>query len=288
MNASTLTGLYGADVSGPLGAMRLVPQHTVVDASDEADYQEWQREILKIERAVAKNGSRDLDVLVKAGVDREVLLKLLAVAANGNHGPMKKLMRTRRDALRSLSKRLDALADEAEKLADDPLSVVQFWAHLEGGWGVLGMKPPKPMSDDPCLPLVFTGMRVFAKKVRRQATLFSNYLRAYSRRDKGVVLLLIHVWMSRPTQMGIKKSATGHVRFHLDCLEELARLLTDAFEAAGKQGKSRFSADGLRQIFKRHCKPLIVQWLKWNLPTPPSSRVSTPPVTTPNSPILRS
>jgi hypothetical protein len=45
----------------------------------------------------------------------------------------------------------------------------------------------------------------------------------------------------------------------MDCLDELARLLTDAFEAAGKD--RTFSADGLRKTFRRHGPRVICLWL---------------------------
>jgi hypothetical protein len=214
----------------------------------EHDYRKWRGEIKAIESVIARNGRHDLDVLAAAGVDRKVLLKLLALAPSRDRS-WTGIMRQRQAALKSLSRRMETLAREAKERASDPLSVVQFWACTFGGWGALGMKQPGPMTDDPGIAMVIAGMAVLAKGLREQAKRFGRYLKTYGRADVGVVLLLVRYRMFRPK---------------MDHLNELARLLTDAFEAAG-MGKS-FSAEGLRKTYKRHGRSFLGLWIKFNVP----------------------
>lgn len=225
----------------------------------EEDYRKWQVDIKARERVIARNGGHDLDVLAAAGVDRNVLLKLLALAPSRDR-TWTGIMRQRQAALKSLSRRMDTLAREAKQRARDPLSVVQFWAYTSGGWGDLGMKLPGPMIQDPGIALVISGMVVLAKRMKEQARRFGRYLKAYGRADVGVVLLLVRYRMFRPK---------------MDHFNELARLLTDAFEAAG-MNKS-FSADGLRKTYKRHGRSFLGLWLMFNTPPPQAPPDAMPP-----------
>lgn len=70
-----------------------------------------------------------------------------------------------------------------------------------------------------------------------------------TRTDAGIVWVLVGCWTFR-VRTGRAQHLVrqrGRLRPRMDCLEELARLLTDAFEAAGKD--RTFSADGLRKTF---------------------------------------
>jgi hypothetical protein len=234
----------------------------------EDDYRQWQEEVSALETVIARNGRHDLDVLAAAGVDRKVLLKLLALAPSRDR-TWTGIMRQRQAALKSLSRRMESLAREAKERASDPLSVVQFWACTFGGWGALGMKLPGPMTDDPGIALVISGMAVLAKRMKEQARRFGRYLKAYGRADVGVVLLLVRYRMFRPK---------------MDHLNELARLLTDAFEAAG-MGKS-FSAEGLRKTYKRHGRSFLGLWLKFNAPAPQATSEAKAPLSLTGHPIL--
>jgi len=104
-------------------------------------------------------------------------------------------------------------------------------------------------------------MAVLAKRMKEEARRFGRYLKAYGRADVGVVLLLVRYRMFRPK---------------MDHLNELARLLTDAFEAAG-MNKS-FSADGLRKTYKRHGRSFLGLWLKFNAPPQQAPPDAMPPV----------
>jgi hypothetical protein len=212
------------------------------------DYREWQEEMESLENVISRSGRRDLLVMTRAGVDRKVLLSLLALAAKGDRGWMLKLMRQRQAALKSLSKRLDNIACEAKERASDPLSAVQFWAYMNGG-SVLGMEFPKTLADDPGAEFIVSGMKTLAKIMKEQAAKFGQYLRTWGKTDVGVVLLLVRYRMFCPK---------------MNHLDELARLLTDAFEAAGKN--KCFSAAGLRKTYKRRATRFLRLWISFNAP----------------------
>lgn len=255
------------------------------DAEIEEDYRKWEEGVRRIEKAVAGKGHRELKKLEKAGIDRKALLTLLALAAHHDaSGALPELRRRTHAQLKSLSGRIGTVARETERVVKNPLSAIQFWAYLEGCWGALGMAEPKPLDADPGVTLAVSAMRVLAKRLKEEANLFSIYSRKVGQTDAGIVLLLVRCWIFRTrtghaTHLLGKKG--GRVRPTMDCLDELALLLTDAFEAAGKNRV--FSPDGLRMTFKRHGRRAIVQWLKFNLP--PSKAESTltfPPVPSPS------
>lgn len=62
------------------------------------DHREWWEGIKAIEKAIARNGRHDLDVMREAGVDCTVLLRLLALAASRDRSLMQ-MMRQRQAAL---------------------------------------------------------------------------------------------------------------------------------------------------------------------------------------------
>jgi len=226
------------------------------DFEDEMDpdYQEWQRNINRIEEAIRSVGHRDLDVLARVGADRKSIVALLALAASSDRKWLLKLMRQRQATLKSLSKRMNQLANDAKERIDDPMSVVQFWAFMNGG-SALGMPFPKTMADDPGAEFIVAGMRVMAKILGQQATKFGQYLRAWGKTDIGVALLMARYRMFNPK---------------MSHLEELARLLTDAFEATGR--KKSFSADRLRKTYKRRGRRLLAMWIRFNTPAPPTAK----------------
>jgi hypothetical protein len=226
----------------------------------EDDQREWEEEMARLENTISRSGRRDLRVMTQAGVDRNVLLSLLALAAKGDRGWMLKLMRQRQAALKSLSKRLDNLARETKERANDPLSAVQFWAYMNGG-SALGMQFPKTLADDPGADFIVSGMKTLAKIMKEQAAKFGLYLRTWGKTDVGVVLLLVRYRMFCPK---------------MNHLDELARLLTDAFEAAGKN--KCFSAEGLRKTYKRRATRFLRLWISFNTPTSQTAPTPTPAI----------
>lgn len=225
----------------------------------DSDYRKWLDGIRAMEMVIERKGRHDLDVLAASGVDRKVVLRFLAVAASRD-GDWTRIMRQRQAALKSLSGRMETLARETRDRVNDLLSTVQFWAYIAGGGGALGMELPSSMAEDPGIPFIISGMSVLARKMKDQAARFGKFLRAYGRTNDGVVLLLVRYRMFRPK---------------MEHLNELARLLTDAFEVAG-QSKS-FSAEGLRKTYKRHGRRFIRLWLSFNAPSASSAADSMPP-----------
>lgn len=225
-----------------------------------ADYREWKERVERIEENVRCVGRRDLDVLARVGADRKSMVTLLALAAIEDRKCLLKLMRQRQSALKSMSRRMDLLAKEAEERINDPMSVVQFWAFMNGG-NALGMPLPKTMSNDPGAEFIVAGMRAMAKILREQSRRFGLYLRVWGKTDIGVALLLARYSMFNP---------------RMSHLEELARLLTDAFEAADKQ--KCFSADGLRKTYVRRGKRLLAMWIRFNTLAAPTAKPGPSPI----------
>jgi hypothetical protein len=102
------------------------------------------------------------------------------------------------------------------------------------------MQELKSLKEDPSFDSFIAAMRVLAKSSRDRAQKMGLFLRYYSKTDAGVVLLLVYVYL----WTGPKK----HYR-------ELASLLTDAFEAAGR--KKQFGADQLRMIWNSSGKGML-------------------------------
>jgi len=238
------------------------------------DYHDYSKLLDEIERKIEARGKYDLDALARAGWDRRSVLRLLAVVANEDEALLDH-MRRRHAALKSFARRLRTLSVDAKRILKDPLSKVQGWAWLHGHLGVIGAPVPIVWNDVVGLFTVPSGMDWWAKQLNSEAKTFGRYLRAFGRVDSGVVLFLVRCWMF---DMKVKKSK-ARVHFQLDHLDVLARLVTDAFESVGKHKKAnKVSADGLRQIFKRHGRRMIRLWLKFSEPPPPPEPPEMPPI----------
>ena len=225
---------------------------------------EFKNRIAGLEREIAKNGPRELEVLERAGVDRKAMLRFLALAADEEGAKSwADLMRARQGALKSIAGRMETLARDAEERVNDPFSVIQTWAFFFAHGSVLGMKFPEPLKAAAGVSFTISGMRVLAKTWKDEARGIGKFLKRYAngRVNLGVPLLLLRVCMC----LGKPEP---------DRWEELANLLTDAFEAAGKS--KHFSADWLRKTWKRRGKPMLLLWLKFNTDTAPKVNQSSP------------
>jgi len=255
----------------------------------------FQQRIRRIERYIAQRDRGELMRLAKAGIDRKIALRLLALAPREFGSWALEEMRQNQVALRSISGRLTTMARDTKKIADSRFMGLPFWAFLFEGWTgpapedlnqlpdhytmfprVERMKwPPQTLvEDDPGIPLVLAGMDVLAKRFRNEANRLGRFLRAFGRTDTGVVALLAKCWFLRvKAPDGLRLSRKGNrARLSMDYLEELATLLTFAFEATEKP--KVFSADSLRMTFKRHARRVIVQML--TLSEPPSKTEASP------------
>src|SRR5712692_7559248 len=116
------------------------------DEKIRAAFARWDRGVASIERKIDRPSSRDLEILTRAGAVRKPLVHLLALTASkGGSKWWKKLMRQRRDTLRSLAKRMDTLAALADKQAGDITYRSKLYFYLLGSGGALGMDEPKPL-----------------------------------------------------------------------------------------------------------------------------------------------
>jgi hypothetical protein len=222
--------------------------------------------LLEIEKKIAKevDRHRDLGALTRAGVDRKVLLRFLALVVDlDGDKSWAHLMRERQQKLKSMAGRMETLASDAEDRANDPLSRVQVWAFLAAHGAVLGMKCPRPWKDVEGVSLIIAGMRVLAKTWRDEATKFGRFLDFYgdNRTNLGVTMLLSRVCIC------LHRSSPDH-------WSKLANLLTDAFEAAGKS--KPFSADSLQKVWRRRGNRHLRLWMKLSTESSPTKNLAVP------------
>jgi hypothetical protein len=247
---------------------------------------------------VVRKDKGELLELTRAGIERERVLHLLALAPR-DYTSIKTEMRKRQEALRSLSRRLVTVARDTKDVVNDFPSALSFWTFLLGeGHEVpvdLSGRPPgsvdKPFAEgssafrdvhfvhfpvprrvkwppdrlcdaDSTVSSAVTGIYGLAERLRLEARKFGLYLRAFGRVKTGVVMLLVQCWLMRVDTLGGKHLLRrgNRITVSMDCLDQLATLLTYAFEAAGHT-KVRFSADSLRMTFKRHATRVILRLL---------------------------
>ena len=229
-------------VSGDADAMgdeaRKFSQDLLEDAKVWGDRSEFARQWQDIEQQIAKTGRRDLGVLVKAGIGRKTLLCLLSLAALSGEKEWRAVARRKIAALRSLGGQLDTVARHAERMALDSLCYAKTWGDLISASlefdPFFAIYQPIPVG-------LFRSIREHANGVRAQAHDLGRSLRRAGVKERRRVVLLLLYRIARSTRR--------------DCDPELARLLTDAFEAAGRP--KHFSADRLRKYRDRYVLPLL-------------------------------
>ncbi len=207
------------------------------------DFDRWsENNLRRIEQDILRKGGRDLKRLTDTGADRGVMLRALALATiEENRDWQKAEMRRRKNRHRRLALQLEMLARDSEDFCKDHMSAVHFWTYFVGGYSLFGMKDPKPLVDSSSvMALTFSSMRFLAKQMREEAARFGRFTRRLGTTDIGVVHVVIRYALFCP---------------RMEQLDALARLLTDAFEVTGRD--KTFSADGLRQTFKRHGRRLL-------------------------------
>ena len=210
-----------------------------------------------LKREIQLKSSHDLMAWVNAGVPQNILLQLIASVALTPGGCVDAIldeMRNRQTSLKSLAGRMKTVAEEATALLEHPSSGADWWFCFHGGGLAIGRRPPRPPRDVADVSEALSRMKALSEMLDNEQQRFGRYLRGAGRVDPGIAQLLVNCWFYRSLQRkqaGEKKPT----RFQLDCLDELAHLLTNAFEYAGKH--QQFSADGLRQVFKRHAVPLL-------------------------------
>ncbi len=206
--------------------------------SRSVEFEHEEHKLKKIERRILKISGvqRDLDKLAKAGADRTQVLRLLGLAVFDHEMDWRLLVRQKRDALKRLAKQLRTVTDDAERLAEDPLSGAHFWLALLGmiKWDEVQW----PVKSAPEAPFG-SMMRRLAKNSESKARVLARVLRqgTYHQRRIAAVALSYYI-----------RTKTGH-----DYDDEVARLLTDAHEAIGIT--KQFSAPQLKKSRQRHMRP---------------------------------
>jgi len=195
-------------------------------------------ELKDIEEKIAQayGIERDLRTLTAARADRKQLLRILALEVLDDRMGWRRVLRQRRDALKSLAKRLRSVTKDAELLAEDPLGGAQFWLALLGmmKWEEVQW----PDKSDPKGPFG-SMMRMLVKHEDDKAKLLGLVLRELSQRRAAGVALSQYI-----------RSATGRNYDY-----EVARLLVDARKAVGLKER-KFSAEQLKKQRQRHMRPL--------------------------------
>ena len=203
------------------------------------EFEREDRKLKEIEEKILRiPGIRpDLDKLVRAGADRRQVIFRLALVVFGREESWRRVMEQKRAALRRLAKQLRTIVDEAERLAEDPLCGGHFWLAF------FGLSSPDevlwPAKRDPKAP-AGKMLRALAEQAENKAKLLGKISRegSYFYRRSPAAALCHYV-----------REATGD--YHDD---EVARLLTDAYEAVGLGPRSRFSAVQLQKLRKRHMR----------------------------------
>jgi hypothetical protein len=187
----------------------------------------WLRRVIR-----RKNGERDLNTVAKAvGASPGAILLVLAVALDFDDerrfGVVKRV-RDEKDNLKRLTKRMESLSRNAE-------AAIPYLTDRTGAQESID------------------GMRVLARRFRDEAKSKSHILRQIGRKDSqgGIAIALMELYLLRHTKDQIKKNNLKEP----DHLPELARLLTDAFEAFGVNRS--FSSDALRKVWNRRTKHLF-------------------------------
>jgi hypothetical protein len=207
--------------------------------------EEIEKRMRPIAQEILRNGRFELDRLEKAGVDRSLMVKMLASCASGDReNDWAEQIRRRRKTLLGISERIDTLAKEAEKCAKDPFFFAQAWAVMVAFGGSFGLNFPNPLWDSPGVPMVIEGMQILSKGWKRQADQLGLFLKKYSdvQMNLGIPMVLCRICIF------LKSSEPEH-------WDDLARLFTYAFEACKKERS--FSADSLRNTWKKHGKKML-------------------------------
>jgi hypothetical protein len=180
---------------------------------------------------------RDLTPIVNKGADRDALLNLLAKAVMGKVGPSdSNRIRKKQLELRSIARQVRTVIEHAERVANNRLNYLEFFSpftnsNLELYWE---KETRRRVGRWP-----FQGMREFADWAEEEARKFGLLLRHNAQKEADLSIFWLLSWVH---------SRTGHL-FEA----QLARLLTDASEAAGQA--TDFTPAQISKMFRRHVLP---------------------------------
>lgn len=204
-------------------------------------------DLLPYIESLRKLGRRDLDALERVGVPRRPMLALLVFTALTELDRTKhaiKPMRASAAELKRLAARLETLAGDVENVIGSADTKAAFWMFALGH--TLYIPPSKDVTweSEGAIGRLPDRLHAAARRFRDEAKQLARGLRGYGRKDSQgrIGYVLFTVWLFR-----LRNGA--QVSDGPDCLEIVARLLTDAFEVVGT--KRCFTTDGLRKIWKR-------------------------------------
>lgn len=226
-------------VKQKISSIRLTPRAEAKRSNRIVD--EYAEKISRVKgKILATPGSRvDLDSIVKAGANRDVLLDLLARSViELPKEPVAEQMRSKQAELKSIAKKLRTLAGQGERLAKDNSTYLDLWSRFASGdfERYKTEETKRRVSLGP-----FQAMRDYADWAEQQVVLFGLCLRRNAPKEDRLHVLWLLSWVHSQTAGKLFEN-------------ELARLLTDASEAAGKV--ENFTASQLRRDFERHVKNL--------------------------------
>jgi hypothetical protein len=187
-------------------------------------------------KILAMPGSRvDLDSIASAGANRGVLLDLLVgcVVELPKESAVEQ-MRSKQTDLKSIAMKMRTLALEAERLDDDSSLYLDLWSPFAN----TNFEQYKKKETKRRGPLVLIqAMRDYADLAEKEAALFGRCLRRNAQKERRLDVLRLLSFVQTQTAGNLFEN-------------ELARLLTDASEAAG-QAKT-YSPSQLRKDLQRH------------------------------------
>jgi phytoene/squalene synthetase len=201
-----------------------------VDSIDN-EIAEWNRKFDALKRQIGRKAAKQyLYALRKAGAQQDVLLELLTATVY-DRADISRWMRPARERLTSLADQLTSVTNFAERVDKDPWSDGRFYLALLSRlpWDQV----PKPGTVEVATLKI---MRAFAERTRKRAAAMGSLSRGLSKRDRTYAMRLLLMYVHSTTNKNFDP--------------EIALLLTDAHEAAGK--KKCFSPEQIKKFRQRH------------------------------------
>jgi hypothetical protein len=180
---------------------------------------------------------RDLKPIVSAGANQDGLLDLLARAVTTTPGlAVADRIRKKQQELTSIAGQVRTVTDHAERVASDRFSYLQFVSAFANS-NLEHYREQETKRRAGRWP--FQGMRDYADWAEEEARKFGRLLRHNAQKEANLNIFSLLSWVYLRTGQLFEA--------------RLARLLTDASEAAGQA--TNFTPAQLSKMFKRHVLP---------------------------------
>jgi hypothetical protein len=210
----------------------------------EKDYREFEQKFDELKGKIAKTSGakKDLWTLKEDGADPDLILEQLTHIIWDLPMACRKDMERHQDKLARTAKALHYAAEAVERVSRDPSCYPGSWMAVlnrHAAWSEVKRQMFVPSR-------MLRGMRAYEKYALDIAKMFGEIRRKQAQliRMEKIGSLVAYI-----------RHATG--RNHDD---ELARLITDAHEAAGS--KRQFSADQLKKLRQRHIPKRVPSFLE--------------------------